>query len=185
MLRLQPLHLSGSRSPCGGRGLKSYIMNFVFDGLESLPLRGAWIEIFALPDIMICTILSLPLRGAWIEITPSLIKPQYVSCRSPCGGRGLKCHLYLIFTLVIMSLPLRGAWIEMIFRKRSETLSPSLPLRGAWIEISGGVFVRALRRCRSPCGGRGLKFAWIETPNSGKLGRSPCGGRGLKCLCHP
>ena len=58
--------------------------------LESLPVRGAWIEI---P----CTNWSwIPSRG-----------------RSPCGERGLKCKIdYIIHTLK-PSLPVRGAWIEI------------------------------------------------------------------------
>ena len=56
---------------------------------ESLPVRGAWIEIFVLradnPGIS-----SLPVRGAWIEI------------------------YYWLFCYVRRgSLPVRGAWIEI------------------------------------------------------------------------
>ena len=55
------------RSPSGERGLK-----FVKQGLQnhtrmSLPIRGAWIEIFHLIGTTL-PILSLPIRGAWIEI---------------------------------------------------------------------------------------------------------------------
>ena len=33
---------------------------------------------------------SLPLRGAWIEIDNSNQPKRSLSCRSPCGERGLK-----------------------------------------------------------------------------------------------
>ena len=34
----------------------------------SLPVRGAWIEIFVIDDMLHDSSLSLPVRGAWIEI---------------------------------------------------------------------------------------------------------------------
>ena len=44
-----------SRSPRGGRGLKSLDQRLVIYGMLSLPSRGAWIEIifcpFALPEV--------------------------------------------------------------------------------------------------------------------------------------
>ena len=57
----------------------------------SLPVRGAWIEIYSqvMPDEELTE--SLPVRGAWIEIFQH--KENY---------RGRK------------SLPVRGAWIEMM-----------------------------------------------------------------------
>ena len=36
--------------------------------IESLPVRGAWIEISSYSDVMLNQ-KSLPVRGAWIEIT--------------------------------------------------------------------------------------------------------------------
>ena len=56
----------------------------------SLPVRGAWIEIFHLGFTAQGEIMSLPVRGAWIEIQ------QYRTIF--VGG---------------MSLPVRGAWIEI------------------------------------------------------------------------
>ena len=55
------------RSPCGERGLKSpnLICKHYISG--SLPVRGAWIEIFAL-GLLASLHLSLPVRGAWIEM---------------------------------------------------------------------------------------------------------------------
>ena len=55
------------RSPCGERGLKFEEYDGDFDFTESLPVRGAWIEI-------------LPVRA---DI-------KCVVGRSPCGERGLK-----------------------------------------------------------------------------------------------
>ena len=55
-----------SRSPCGERGLKYTFAEWKNHGYMSLPVRGAWIEIFA-------------------------ALPQSISVsRSPCGERGLK-----------------------------------------------------------------------------------------------
>ena len=58
--------------------------------VESLPVRGAWIEIPARTSAAAGRRLSLPVRGAWIEIASS---------RSYSGA--------------CASLPVRGAWIEM------------------------------------------------------------------------
>ena len=55
----------------------------------SLPVRGAWVEIFARCK-MYCMLPSLPVRGAWVEI----------------GG------VYVAYR-VLRSLPVRGAWVEM------------------------------------------------------------------------
>ena len=60
-----------------------------FCRLTSLPVRGAWIEIFraqALLDLKP----SLPVRGAWIEIWAQLHHLVVADRRSPCGERGLK-----------------------------------------------------------------------------------------------
>ena len=77
---------------------------------------------------------SLPVRGAWIEIisvnTPEERKrrspcgerglksrighsTERNNCRSPCGERGLKFHDVFVDNVGIKSLPVRGAWIEI------------------------------------------------------------------------
>ncbi len=38
----------------------------------------------------------------------------------------------------------------------------SLPMRGAWIEIPQGIVQGSAPRCRSPCGGRGLKYFFFR-----------------------
>ena len=56
---------------------------------QSLPARGAWIEINSLKFLSLLQ-QSLPARGAWIEITIEEIATKWIK-----------------------SLPARGAWIEM------------------------------------------------------------------------
>ena len=56
----------------------------------SLPVRGAWIEIFSGPRPAVRPVRSLPVRGAWIEIV--------VDCPQMQENQ---------------SLPVRGAWIEI------------------------------------------------------------------------
>ena len=56
----------------------------------------------------------------------------------------------------------------------------SLPVRGAWVEISGMRWSAGWRRCRSPCGERGLKSNQAGRFARQQNGRSPCGERGLK-----
>ena len=57
------------RSPHGERGLKCCIQIICNNTWESLPARGAWIEI-QMTFRHYLTNQSLPARGAWIEITP-------------------------------------------------------------------------------------------------------------------
>ena len=78
----------------------------------SLPVRGAWIEIYILQDFSrqrrsrspcgerglkflayssaFSGEVSLPVRGAWIEIEPTARRSNPALRRSPCGERGLK-----------------------------------------------------------------------------------------------
>ena len=57
-----------------------------------------------------------------------------------------------------VSLPVRGAWIEIpAVLYAAQRVHVSLPVRGAWIEMSTPVIACIPRRCRSPCGERGLK----------------------------
>ena len=55
------------RSPCGERGLKFGNIRGNILELESLPVRGAWIEIHG-KIYEASASQSLPVRGAWIEI---------------------------------------------------------------------------------------------------------------------
>ena len=122
---------------------------------------------------------SLPVRGAWIEISSFFVAVFGLSRRSPCGERGLKSRPALIRRVVRQSLPVRGAWIEMAIAVSKSDKRESLPVRGAWIEIASCARIESRSAGRSPCGERGLKC-----PRAGEsgccAGRSPCGERGLK-----
>ena len=127
--------LTGSRSPSGERGLKCENPDFGRADGESLPIRGAWIEINR-GDLRDHGDQSLPIRGAWIEIVS-------------CTAAGV---------VVSGSLPIRGAWIEIPDRRDpTERAAPSLPIRGAWIEMPHASGSRRPGRGRSPSGERGLK----------------------------
>ena len=56
----------------------------------SLPVRGAWVEIFLLFASRRLKPSSLPVRGAWVEINSDKRELIEALCRSPCGERGLK-----------------------------------------------------------------------------------------------
>ena len=56
---------------------------------------------------------SLPLRGAWIEIASHEKVNHGFTRRSPYGERGLKLLIRQPCSHVTTSLPLRGAWIEI------------------------------------------------------------------------
>ena len=78
------------RSPHGERGLKCCIQIICNNTWESLPARGAWIEI-QMTFRHYLTNQSLPARGAWIEIYTPQKHQNHVCGRPPHGGRGLKC----------------------------------------------------------------------------------------------
>ena len=80
------------RSPHGERGLKSKCPRKNLNTFESLPTRGAWIEM----------VYDGRAVGRW-DVG-----------RSPHGERGLKYFADLRYCRWILSLPTRGAWIEMI-----------------------------------------------------------------------
>ena len=85
----------------------------VYQGAQSPPARGAWIEIAYYGCAVAIVLESPPARGAWIEMLCTACSHPYP--QSP---------------------PARGAWIEIsaIVQKREPgSLSP--PARGAWIEI--------------------------------------------------
>ena len=90
---------------------------------QSLPVRGAWIEMRYTPTMMLCSKPSLPVRGAWIEIRRNLRGDYRQAGRSPCGERGLKYRVNSWTSLSVGSLPVRGAWIEMC---RIPTISKSV-----------------------------------------------------------
>ena len=78
---------------------------------------------------------SLPSRGAWIEINTFKCHKR-TDCVAPLAG-SVDRNLQLggLAAAILPSLPSRGAWIE-ICRARQKNGSPqSLPSRGAWIEI--------------------------------------------------
>ena len=111
----------------------SHSMDFGCPFMQSLPARGAWIEIF-LSHNSRSNFRSLPARGAWIEID------------------NLQLYLH-----GFASLPARGAWIEITPDFWRWKTPKSLPARGAWIEIiyvPNGVWYT---KSRSPQGERGLK----------------------------
>ena len=103
---------------------------------RSLPVRGAWIEMPSRSSPCTAPAPSLPVRGAWIEISPVCTASLFSRRRSPCGERGLKYRLSPFSICSTMS---------------------SLPVRGAWIEITSAARTLPNSCSRSPCGERGLK----------------------------
>ena len=57
-----------------------------------------------------------------------------------------------------MSLPTRGAWIEIILVWMCALFRRSRPPRGAGVVIALNLSKYIYETCRSPPGGRGLKF---------------------------
>ena len=82
-------------------------------------------------------VMSLPMRGAWIEIWISTMQPEIAFGRSPCGERGLKFVGEFTSANAETSLPMRGAWIETHSSSVAAKPTALLPLRGAWIKIRG------------------------------------------------
>ena len=94
-------------------------------------MRGAWIEI-----VLLCAenvaVWSLPVRGAWIEIFPASSFLRADSSRSPCGERGLKSVCLRVRAQTEdASLPVRGAWIEMVQQTRKVRIVIVAPRAGS------------------------------------------------------
>ena len=95
------------RSPCGERGLKCVGLPALVSGPKSLPVRGAWVEIFCRVARRL-DLGSLPVRGAWVEM---------VTWVSTDERR--------------MSLPVRGAWVEMCFGAKNARKRGVAPRAGS------------------------------------------------------
>ena len=146
------------RSPCGERGLKWKLCGVPRRAVASLPVRGAWIEIFPLTTRLSRSTGRSPCGERGLKSWWGASYGMGRISRSPCGERGLKSQLEVC------------RWIK----------SPSLPVRGAWIEIITAQLINEALHRRSPCGERGLKLFADCAPNAAES-RSPCGERGLKC----
>ena len=59
----------------------------------------------------------------------------------------------------------------------------SLPMRGAWIEMMIATSLGTGSVCRSPCGGRGLKYDAACSEFDCRIVAPHAGGRGLKYRC--
>src|SRR5690625_1192707 len=150
-------HQNRSRSLYWERGLKFFSLNCFAFSQVSLPVLGAWIEIFfppltnnqgeqSLPVLgawieirrnwrNVSKGTSLPVLGAWIEILQVSEISQMIESRSLYWERGLKLNQLNLYRVLHLSLPVLGAWIEIHPCRREQTLSKSLPVLGAWIEI--------------------------------------------------
>ena len=148
-----------SRSPCGERGLKLHCMKTHKANCTSLPVRGAWVEIFLSLGWGLCP-WSLPVRGAWVEMSSMLRIAFTIVSRSPCGERGLKSLKGWKTRLLSASLPVRGAWVEILLFARRCADVWSLPVRGAWVEIPLSQFAPP---CQTSLPVRG---AWVEIKSS-------------------
>ena len=122
---------------------------------------------------------SLPVRGAWIEIFGRTDDLLVVAGRSPCGERGLKFPHLAGNDKNASRSPCGERGLKLDLLRRWPTRSRSLPVRGAWIEIGSWRILSSCPRCRSPCGERGLKL-WRTEHRQNLSCRSPCGERGLK-----
>ena len=158
--------------------MKSHFAFPPFRALPSLPVRGAWIEIFYKRSPFCTVWVSLPVRGAWIEMSAGRL-PQKQLRRSPCGERGLKFYIVQCDCCCFGRSPCgeRGlkcacsARKQAIGYRRSPCGERGLKLRCRYRP--------ALPPRRSPCGERGLKLVIFRSA-SAYGSRSPCGERGLK-----
>ena len=121
---------------------------------ESLPSRGAWIEMRPM-TITGYLRLSLPSRGAWIEMSelgkirfPGDVAPLTGSVDRNFSGFGITAY-------PSRSLPSRGAWIEMLLQRSVGAQYIVAPLTGSVDRnLSPGASI-ASAGGRSPHGERG------------------------------
>ena len=147
------------RSPCGERGLKfahHKHINLPNSGRSPCGERGLK---FRRPARLSDRGQSLPVRGAWVEIVKGLVTVNGVQRRSPCGERGLKfAGLPAPFAALGRRSPCGERGLKLgVSYDVDETNVVSLPVRGAWVEISTRNMGIVAGECRSPCGERGLK----------------------------
>mgnify|MGYP007032425004 FL=1 len=125
---------------------------------------------------------SLPIRGAWIEIRGGGNSEHEQARRSPSGERGLKCHAELHgCDRAPRRSPSGERGLKFIPTNQIKKPEKSLPIRGAWIEISCVALLLNHATSRSPSGERGLKLDGEGMANLLTGSRSPSGERGLKC----
>ena len=123
---------------------------------------------------------SLPIRGAWIEISGREAWNRTIRRRSPSGERGLKYRFRGANGRKRRSLPIRGAWIEISGREAwNRTIRRRSPSGERGLK-SRTMAVSRKRDGRSPSGERGLKSRRARTPQRNQICRSLSGERGLK-----
>ncbi len=164
------------RSPCGERGLKCAEAHAPRRRVESLPVRGAWVEIIVCAAIA-ARALSLPVRGAWVEMSRRRCSISCWSCRSPCGERGLKYKrpkkayhrlsrspcgerglkfaLQRLDAIQQRRSPCGERGLKSVVRRSFSCPFRSLPVRGAWVEIRGHGYPSQL---------------WCVAPRAGSVG---------------
>ena len=112
-----------SRSPSGERGLKLQIEPVVRALVGRSPSGERGLK-FRSGHRQLVRDQSLPIRGAWIEITTSTPARSTTGSRSPSGERGLKSVVPWVGVAWTVSLPIRGAWIEIYTRHVYSLISP-------------------------------------------------------------
>ena len=144
------------RSPCGERGLKSFLALIAQCDTRRSPCGERGLKSLAI----VCRLKRIG--------------------RSPCGERGLKCLITRFANTSASSLPVRGAWIEI-----TRMIAPPFsvwrrsPCGERGLKLAECPWRNAQRIRRSPCGERGLKYCVRRIPDA-LYRRSPCGERGLK-----
>ena len=98
---------------------------------------------------------SLPSRGAWIEIRRRGLRPQRRPWSLPSRGAWIEILSCFQNNLHSASLPSRGAWIEILLGFAGTVSQVSLPSRGAWIEMTRSASSGLPAGRRSPRGERG------------------------------
>ena len=139
------------RSPHGERGLKSYHEYYPHCYIESLPSRGAWIEIWIAFRPLLRGMSRSPHGERGLK-SPLMISRALAGCRSPHGERGLKCCPQHIVKAEYGRSPHGERGLKSGLRQPSWGCATSLPSRGAWIEIFFG-FCRRSRACVAPLTG--------------------------------
>ena len=126
---------------------------------------------------------SLPVRGAWIEMGLSARKSCTIACRSPCGERGLKSDMGISKNRESGRSPCGERGLKCrTHNAGSPRLTCRSPCGERGLKFSHCAANRSKVPCRSPCGERGLKCHPERRLSRQSNRRSPCGERGLKCV---
>ncbi len=121
--------------PCGGSGLKCRQSSVTGSWIQSPSMRREWIEIGSLLRHGHRGRKSPSMRREWIEMQDVRNDETLCGCLPPCGGSGLKWSGDRENTADRCLPPCGGSGLKCVCRRRTGGTGVSPSMRREWIEI--------------------------------------------------